>query len=124
MTMLHEPVCRAPLAVEILVVILLAVLPDIVSSFTFYLSPDPGTPTFLGTHGYLLARSLQIASVILLMINFTTPVRFLSARFFSERIRREQQRLSAAREMSRTRVDVSKNRSPGYLLRSRIFSHA
>ena len=83
----QEPVCRVPLTIEILIVMLLAVLPDVVGSFTFYLADDPGTPTFWGTHAFMLARSLQVSSVILLMIHLTggdwakhclhRPVRFL-----------------------------------------------
>ena len=70
-----EPVCRqlqsvaVPPIVEITVVLLLAVVPDIYSSFVSWL--EPMTVSFAAIHVWLVVRTLQVAAPVLLLIHLT-----------------------------------------------------
>lgn len=56
-----------PLIVEVLVVLLLAVVPDIYSSFLSYLHTY--SVSFVATHIWLVVRSLQVSAPVLLLIH-------------------------------------------------------
>jgi len=58
-----------PLLVEILVVIALAVLPNLCAAFASY--EEPIQPSFFYTHLSLICQSLQIAAPLLLIIHLT-----------------------------------------------------
>ena len=69
-----EPVCRqvpsaVPPIVEIAVVLLLAVIPDIYSSFVSWL--EPMTVSFAAIHIWLVVRTMQVAAPVLLLIHLT-----------------------------------------------------
>ena len=58
-----------PPIVEIMVVLLLAVVPDIYSSFQSYLQPI--AIGFFATHIWMIVRALQISAPVLLLIHLT-----------------------------------------------------
>ena len=70
-----QPVClpvpspSVPPIVEIAVVLLLAVVPDIYSSFLSWLQPF--TVSFTATHIWLIVRALQVSAPVLLLIHLT-----------------------------------------------------
>lgn len=70
-----QPVClpvpsaSVPPIVEITVVLLLAVIPDIYGSFLSYLQPF--AVSFSATHIWLIVRALQVSAPVLLLIHLT-----------------------------------------------------